>query len=110
MIRSSLRLRSSWTISTDTRFCTIVLLFASRRGNCAQPDVGRIGGLTEARRAADMAADRGRLIVPHCWETGIGIAASAHLCAATADCPYIKFLPASLSESRLRWELVLDEL
>ena len=27
----------------------------------AQPDVGRVGGLTEARRVADMAADRGRL-------------------------------------------------
>jgi L-alanine-DL-glutamate epimerase-like enolase superfamily enzyme len=76
----------------------------------AQPDVGRVGGLTEARRVADMAADRGRLIVPHCWKTGIGIAASAHLGAATAHCPYIEFLPALLSESRLRRELVLDEL
>lgn len=76
----------------------------------AQPDVGRVGGLTEARRVADMAADRGRMIVPHCWKTGIGIAASAHLGAATAHCPYIEFLPAPLSESRLRRELVLDEL
>jgi L-alanine-DL-glutamate epimerase-like enolase superfamily enzyme len=32
------------------------------------------------------------------------------LCAATAHCPYIEFLPAPLSESRLRRELVLDEL
>jgi MFS family permease len=76
----------------------------------AQPDVGRVGGLTEARRVCDMAADRGRLIVPHCWKTGIGIAASAHLSAATAHCPYIEFLPAQLSESRLRRELVIDEL
>jgi L-alanine-DL-glutamate epimerase-like enolase superfamily enzyme len=48
--------------------------------------------------------------VPHCWKTGIGIAASAHLSAATAHCPYIEFLPAQLSESALRRELVRDEL
>jgi len=76
----------------------------------AQPDVGRVGGFTEARRVCDMAADRGRLIVPHCWKTGIGIAASAHLSAATAHCPYIEFLPARLAESQLRRELVIDEL
>ena len=76
----------------------------------AQPDVGRVGGLTEARRVCDLAADRGRLIVPHCWKTGIGIAASAHLSAATAHCPYIEFLPAQLSEAPLRRELVIDEL
>jgi len=76
----------------------------------AQPDVGRVGGFTEARRVCDLAAERGRLIVPHCWKTGIGIAASAHLSAATAHCPYIEFLPAQLSESALRRELVRDEL
>jgi L-alanine-DL-glutamate epimerase-like enolase superfamily enzyme len=76
----------------------------------AQPDVGRVGGLTEARRVCELAAERGRLIVPHCWKTRIGIAASAHLSAATAHCPYIEFLPAQLAESALRRELVLDEL
>lgn len=76
----------------------------------AQPDVGRVGGLTEARRVCDMAAERGRLVVPHCWKTGIGLAATAHLGAATAGCPYIEFLPAPLSESVLRRELVMEEL
>ena len=76
----------------------------------AQPDVGRVGGLTEARRVCDMAAARGRRIVPHCWKTGIGIAASAHLAAVTPHCPYIEFLPASLCDSLLRKELVADEL
>jgi L-alanine-DL-glutamate epimerase-like enolase superfamily enzyme len=57
-----------------------------------------------------MAQDRGRLIVPHCWKTGIGIAASVHLGAATAHCPYIEYLPAELSESMLRREVVRDEL
>jgi L-alanine-DL-glutamate epimerase-like enolase superfamily enzyme len=75
-----------------------------------QPDVGRVGGFSEARKVVQLAHDRGRLIVPHCWKSGIGIAASAHLAAASACCPYIEFLPAELSESVLRRELVADEL
>lgn len=76
----------------------------------AQPDVGRVGGLTEARRVCQMAAERGLRIVPHCWKTGIGIAATAHLAAVTPHCPYIEFQPAHLCESVLRKELVIDEL
>jgi L-alanine-DL-glutamate epimerase-like enolase superfamily enzyme len=76
----------------------------------AQPDVGRVGGLTEAKRVCDLAAQRGRLIVPHVWKTGIGIAAAAHLAAATAHCPFIEFLPPALSGSLLRQQLTSDEL
>ena len=75
-----------------------------------QPDIGRVGGFSEALKVTGLAADYGRLIVPHCWKTGIGIAASAHLGFATACCPYIEYLPAHLSESVLRDELVADEL
>ena len=76
----------------------------------AQPDIGRVGGLTEAMRVAHLAQDRGKLIVPHCWKTGIGIAASAHLAAAIPNCPFIEFLPAELCDSVLRRELVPDPL
>ena len=76
----------------------------------AQPDVGRVGGLTEAMRVCHMAHDRGRLIVPHCWKTGIGIAASAHMAAAVPNCPYIEYLPNELCDSVLRRELVSEPL
>jgi len=76
----------------------------------AQPDIGRVGGLTEARRVCDLAAHRDRLIVPHAWKTGISIAAAAHLAATTPHCPYIEFLPADMSGSPLRRDLVCDEL
>ena len=79
------------------------------RIDVAQPDVGRVGGLTEARRVVEYAEDRGRLVVPHCWKTGIGIAASAHLCVTAAGAPFFEFLPASLAESALRRELVAEE-
>jgi len=93
----------------NTRFEFLELLDRAKI-DVVQPDVGRVGGLTEARRVCDMASDRGRLVVPHCWKTGIGIAASAHLCFANAHCPFIEFLPASLSESGLRRELVKEDL
>jgi L-alanine-DL-glutamate epimerase-like enolase superfamily enzyme len=76
----------------------------------AQPDVGRVGGLTEARRTCEAARERGVTIVPHAWKTGISIAAAAHLAAATANCAYIEFLPAELSAAGLRRDLTSEEL
>jgi L-alanine-DL-glutamate epimerase-like enolase superfamily enzyme len=76
----------------------------------AQPDVGRVGGLTEAKRVCDLAKLRGIIIVPHLWKTGISIAAAAHLAASAPHCAFIEFLPARLCESALRQELVSDEL
>ena len=75
-----------------------------------QPDVGRVGGFSEAVRVCQIAESRGRQIVPHCWKSMLGIAASAHLAAATSVCPFVEFLPAELAESPLRRELVENEL
>jgi L-alanine-DL-glutamate epimerase-like enolase superfamily enzyme len=75
-----------------------------------QPDVGRVGGLTEARRVCDLAAAHGVRIVPHLWKTGISIAAAAHLAAVTPHCDWIEFLPADLSASGLRKDFTSDEL
>ncbi|MBM3805008.1 MAG: hypothetical protein FJW26_22235 [Acidimicrobiia bacterium] len=82
------------------------------RGNVAvvQPDIGRVGGLTEAKRVCDMAGERGLKVVPHLWKTGISIAAAVHLAAATPHLAYLEFLPKELCESALRKELVRDEI
>jgi L-alanine-DL-glutamate epimerase-like enolase superfamily enzyme len=72
-----------------------------------QPDIGRVGGLTEAKRVADLAADRNVEVVPHLWKTGLSIAAAVHLAAVTPHCPFVEFLPAEFSESPLRKELVV---
>jgi len=74
-----------------------------------QPDVGRVGGFTEAMKVCRLAEARKRKVVPHCWKSAIGIAASAHVAASTSVCPYIEFLPAELSESPLRRELTTPE-
>jgi len=80
------------------------------RIDVAQPDVGRVGGLSEARRVAVLAAERGLTIVPHLWKTGVSVAAAAHFAAATAECAFIEFMPRELTESTLRRELTRDEL
>ena len=66
----------------------------------AQPDVGRVGGLTEARRICALAAQHERLVVPHAWKTGISVAVAAHLAMVTPHMPFFEFLPAELCESR----------
>jgi L-alanine-DL-glutamate epimerase-like enolase superfamily enzyme len=73
----------------------------------AQPDIGRVGGLTEAKRVSELAGQRSVAIIPHAWKTDISIAASVHLAAVTPHCPFIEFLPAELCESSLRKELTL---
>ena len=76
----------------------------------AQPDVGRVGGIGEAKIVSDMAAERGLIIVPHCWKTGISISATAHLAFVTDHCAFIEYLPPQLCHERLRRELATEEL
>lgn len=75
-----------------------------------QPDVGRVGGFTEAMKVCAMAEERALHIVPHCWKTGISAAATAHLAFHTPNCPYIEYLPPQLCLETLRKELAHDNL
>jgi L-alanine-DL-glutamate epimerase-like enolase superfamily enzyme len=76
----------------------------------AQPDIGRVGGLTEARRVVQLADSAGVPVVPHIWKTGISIAAGVHLAATTGSIPLVEFLPRELSSSSLRRSLLSSEL
>jgi L-alanine-DL-glutamate epimerase-like enolase superfamily enzyme len=92
-----------------TRYEFLDLMDRGRIG-VVQPDVGRVGGLTEARRVFAMAEARGLTIVPHLWKSGISIATAAHIAATSTQCAFIEFLPDQLCESALRRELVASEL
>lgn len=74
----------------------------------AQPDVGRVGGFLEAKKVCDIAASHGRLIVPHCWKTGLSVTATAHLAFNTPHCAYVEYLPPHLCVETLRRELVQE--
>ena len=49
-----------------------------------QPDVTKVGGISEERRIAWMALDNGVAFVPHGWNTALGLAADLQLASAAA--------------------------
>jgi L-alanine-DL-glutamate epimerase-like enolase superfamily enzyme len=105
--RSPVRIAAGEWLSTCHDFAVLI----DEGGvQVAQPDIGRVGGFTEALRVCELAGQRGRLIVPHAWKTGISVAAAAQLAMVTPHMPFFEFLPAELCESRLRKELTVDEL
>lgn len=71
-----------------------------------QPDVGRVGGLTEARRVCRLGQEHGLRVIPHSWKTGITVAATAHLAAVTANMPFFECVPRDMAESALRRDLL----
>jgi L-alanine-DL-glutamate epimerase-like enolase superfamily enzyme len=73
------------------------------RVDVVQPDVARVGGLTEARRVVEMAETRNTEWAPHVYGTGILQVAAAHLVAAS---PGARFLEYCMSDSPLSRELV----
>ena len=72
--------------------------------NVVQPDISRAGGITELRRISQIALDRGVLLIPHCWKTGISIAANLQLLSTIQDAPYLEFCQPP--NSPLRYELL----
>jgi L-alanine-DL-glutamate epimerase-like enolase superfamily enzyme len=61
------------------------------RVSVVQPDVTRSGGLTECRRIAQLAADRGIPCIPHAWSTGLIKAATMHLIASIPNAQYLEY-------------------
>lgn len=52
-----------------------------------QPDLAGVGGFTEAKRVADLAALHGIRVVPHVWGTAVHIAAALQFMAAMIPSP-----------------------
>lgn len=59
-----------------------------------QPDTCAAGGLSECKKIADMAAAFGVRYNPHCWGTGIGLAAALQLMAVLPTHTPISLAPA----------------
>lgn len=71
-------------------------LLAAGAADVVQPSVTKAGGLGELRRIAALAAAAGVTFQPHSYYFGPGLAATAHLIAATAGVPYIEWPPGEL--------------
>lgn len=60
-----------------------------------QPDVTKVGGISEERQIARMAQDHGIKFVPHGWNTAVGLAADLHLSSAFAGTDLIEYKTGS---------------
>src|SRR6266704_3593685 len=60
-----------------------------------QPDVTKVGGITEERKIAWMAEENGVRFIPHGWNTALGLAADLHLASASRNTDIVEYLPGS---------------
>ncbi len=64
----------------------------NRAVDIIQPDCTKNGGLSESRRIAWMAYDHNIQMVPHGWNTAVGLAADLQLSAAMPVARYVEYL------------------
>ena len=60
-----------------------------------QPDVTKVGGLSEQCRIAHLASDFGVKYIGHGWNTALGLAADLQLAAAFPDCDLVEYIGGS---------------
>ncbi|MEA2597479.1 MAG: hypothetical protein QOF01_3948 [Thermomicrobiales bacterium] len=61
-----------------------------------QPDVTKVGGISEERRIGWMAQENGVRFIPHGWNTAVGLAADLHLSSAFPDTDLVEYLTGSV--------------
>jgi L-alanine-DL-glutamate epimerase-like enolase superfamily enzyme len=60
-----------------------------------QPDVTKVGGISEERRIGWMEQEHGIRFIPHGWNTAIGLAADLHLASAFPDTDLVEYITGS---------------
>ncbi|MGN6696690.1 MAG: mandelate racemase/muconate lactonizing enzyme family protein [Thermomicrobiales bacterium] len=60
-----------------------------------QPDVTKVGGISEERRIGWLAQECGVRFIPHGWNTAIGLAADLQLASAFANTDLVEYLTGS---------------
>ncbi|TCP40756.1 L-alanine-DL-glutamate epimerase-like enolase superfamily enzyme [Tamaricihabitans halophyticus] len=60
-----------------------------------QPDVTKVGGISELRRIGWAAHDHGVKLIPHGWNTAVGLATDLHLASALPDTDFVEYVTGS---------------
>ncbi|MBM3241239.1 mandelate racemase/muconate lactonizing enzyme family protein [Candidatus Poribacteria bacterium] len=60
-----------------------------------QPDVTKVGGISESRRIAWMAQENGIRFIPHGWNTAVGLATDLQLASAFSDTDLVEYITGS---------------
>ena len=66
-----------------------------RAFDIVQPDVTKVGGISEERRIAWMAEENGVRFIPHGWNTALGLAADLQLASAFQNTDLVEYLTGS---------------
>jgi L-alanine-DL-glutamate epimerase-like enolase superfamily enzyme len=75
-----------------------------------QPDVTKVGGITEEHRIAQYADDHSILFVPHGWNTAVGLAADLQLVAAAGNARWVEYItPAPYVEDLIANPVQFDD-
>ncbi|GAA0237482.1 mandelate racemase/muconate lactonizing enzyme family protein [Haladaptatus pallidirubidus] len=91
-------------------------LIDDRTVDIVQPNLGRCGGFSEARRIADMATTENVAIRPHVWNSSVGLAAAIQFAASVPKYPHADYIPEPLlfefdrSKNPLRDDLMIDSI
>jgi D-galactarolactone cycloisomerase len=104
------RSRSKLTIAAgenEFRLHGFKQLFDNKAIDVAMPDIGRIGGIQEARNVCALAESYGIPVSPHNFSSGILLAATIHLMAAT---PNTWLLELDSSNNAVYEELLVSPL
>lgn len=76
-----------------------------------QPDVTKVGGISEERRIGWMAQEHGVRFIPHGWNTALGLAADLHLVSAFPETDLVEYITGSPYVDELvaePWHLDVD--
>ncbi len=93
-----------------TRRQSFVPWLESRAVDYVQPDVTKVGGITEEHRIAQCADEHSILFVPHGWNTAVGLAADLQLVAANKNARWVEYItPAPYIENLLLEPIELTE-
>nr|WP_246023078.1 mandelate racemase/muconate lactonizing enzyme family protein [Halosimplex halophilum] len=68
-------------------------LIDDRLVDVVQPNLARCGGLSEARRIADLASTENVGVRPHIWNSAVGLAAAVQFAASVSDYPHTRNVP-----------------
>ena len=67
----------------------------ARAFDIVQPDVTKVGGISDERRIAWMAQENGVRFIPHGWNTALGLAADLQLASAYQQTDLVEYLNGS---------------
>lgn len=72
-------------------------IIAAGAADVVQPSITKVGGVSEMKKIATLAASANVTFVPHSFYFGPGLAATLHVAASTPGVPYVEMPPGQLA-------------